>query len=74
MKNYYNKPKLNRFIYIYIQWDNANEFCDRLLVLIASYNTVHKGQGSDTMSVIKELHKEEIIKENAKIFKTIFLK
>lgn len=58
----------------YVYWDNVNELCKRLQLLIASYNTGHTGHGNEIMSIIEELHEAGVIKEDAATFEAIFTK
>lgn len=62
-----NKPN-------YIYWNNLNELCDRLQLLIASKNAGHSGHENEILSIIEELHEAGVIKEDAAMVETIFTK
>lgn len=46
----------------YVYWDDPNELCDRLRLLIASKNTGHSGHENEIISIIEELREANIIK------------
>lgn len=46
----------------YVYWDNPNELCDRLRLLISSRNAGHTGHESEIISIIEELQEAKIIK------------
>lgn len=45
----------------YVYWDNANELCDRLKLLVASQNAGHSGHHNEIVSLIEELREAKII-------------
>lgn len=45
----------------YVYWDNANELCERLRLLIASQNAGHTGHQNEIVSIIEELRETKII-------------
>lgn len=58
----------------YIYWNNVNELCDRLQLLVASQNAGHTGHDNEILSIIEELYEAGIIKESAAEFKLLFRK
>lgn len=58
----------------YIFWDDVNELCARLELLIASQNSGHTGHGNEIISIVEELHEAGIIYENASTFNQSFRK
>lgn len=58
----------------YIYWNNLNELCDRLQLLIASRHAGHSGHENEILSIIEELHEAGVIKEDAATVETIFTK
>lgn len=56
----------------YIYWDNVNELCDRLRLLIASQNAGHTGHDNEILSIIEELHEAGIINESASMVRYTF--
>lgn len=45
----------------YVYWDNANELCGRLKLLIASQNAGHTGHQNEIVSILEELREAKII-------------
>lgn len=58
----------------YIYWNNVNELCERLQLLIASQNAGHSGHRNEILSIIEELHEAGIINEDASSVEAIFVK
>lgn len=66
--------KLNNFKPNYIYWNDVNELCERLQLLIASQNAGHTGHRNEILSIIEELHEAGVIKENASMSRLSFIK
>lgn len=58
----------------YVYWNNANELCERLQLLIASRDAGHTGHENEILSIIEELHEAGVIKEDANTIKAIVKK
>lgn len=66
--------KLNNNKPNYVYWDDINELCKRLQLLIASQSAGHSGHSNEILSIIEELHEAGIIKEDGASFEAIFSK
>lgn len=64
--------KVTNAIPNYIYWDNVNELCGRLQLLIASQNSGHTGHENEILSIIEELHEAGIINEDASMIRSTF--
>lgn len=58
------KVRSNRYVY----WDDANELCDRLRLLLASKDAGHTGHNNEIVSILEELREAKIIKGRARLF------
>lgn len=51
----------------YVYWDDPNELCDRLRLLIDEQNAGHTGHNNEIMSILEELREAGIIKGDGRI-------